>query len=37
MIMCSYEDIFVKRISGNKTKYYELCEQLRQRALDQLR
>jgi hypothetical protein len=29
-IMCSYEDIFVRRISGNKAKYHEVCEQLRQ-------
>jgi hypothetical protein len=29
-IMCSYEDIFVRRISGNRAKYYEICEQLRQ-------
>jgi hypothetical protein len=34
MIMCSYEDIFVKRVSGNKARYYELCEHLRQRARD---
>jgi hypothetical protein len=28
-IMCSYEDIFIKRISGNKMKFYEFCESIR--------
>jgi len=29
-LMCSYEDIFIMRVSGNKAKYYECCETLRQ-------
>jgi hypothetical protein len=28
-IMCSYEDIFIKRLSGNKDKFYEFCELVR--------
>ncbi len=28
-IMCSYEDIFISRISGNRKKYYEFCEPIR--------
>ena len=28
-IMCSYENIFLKRISGNKDKFYNLCESIR--------
>ena len=28
-IMCSYEHIFIKRISGNMTKFYEICERIR--------
>lgn len=29
VLMCNYEDIFIKRVSGNKAKYYERCETLR--------
>ena len=28
-VMCSYEEIFIKRISGNKAKFYEFCESVR--------
>jgi hypothetical protein len=28
-IMCSYEDIFFRRLSGNKAKFYEFCEGVR--------
>ena len=29
-IMCSYEDIFLRRLSGNKAKFYEFCESIRE-------
>ena len=29
-IMCSYEDIFVRRKSGNKDKFFELCDYIKQ-------
>lgn len=28
-IMCSYEDIFIQRVSGNKDEFYQLCESIR--------
>lgn len=28
-IMCSYEDIFLRRISGSQTKFHALCERVR--------
>ena len=33
-IMCSYEDIFLKRISGNKDTFYALCEEIGQMDFD---
>ena len=32
-IMCSYEDIFLRRLSGNKAKFYEFCESVREMDL----
>lgn len=29
-IMCSYEDFFLKRVSGNKSKFFELCETIKE-------
>ena len=29
-IMCSYEDILVYRLSGNKKKFYEVCNKIRE-------
>ena len=28
-IMCSFEEIFVKRLSGNKMTFYGICEKIR--------
>jgi hypothetical protein len=32
-IMCSYGDIFFRRLSGNKAKFYEFCESVREMDL----
>lgn len=32
-LMCSYEDVFVRRESGNKGNYHRLCDYLREQAL----
>lgn len=29
-IMCSYENIFIHRISGNKKKFYDFCNKIRE-------
>jgi len=32
-IMCSYEDILLRRLSGNKATFYEFCESVREMDL----
>lgn len=34
-VMCSYEQIWVQRISGNKSKFYVLCEIIRSMDIDE--
>ena len=34
-IMCSYEQIFIKRLSGNKMKFYDICEKIRDLDFDE--
>lgn len=34
IIMCSYEDIIIERISGNKAKFYQFCESIREMDFD---
>ncbi len=33
-IMCSYEDLFIYRVSGNKRKFYSFCESIRTMDFD---
>jgi len=29
-IMCSYENFFLERVSGNKSKFFELCDTIKE-------
>lgn len=33
-IKCSYEDLFIYRVSGNKRKFYSFCESIRTMDFD---
>ena len=33
-IMCSYSDILIERLSGSKSQFYELCDEIRELDLD---
>ncbi len=34
-VMCSYEHIFIERVAGNKMKFWQICETIREMDIDE--